>query len=171
MIRAITCADLVTSGEQPRDADRVFVRLGAAVGEEESVDIARRDLRQFCAQPRANVGGHKRVCIRQRLGLLLDRIDHAFIAVTDVHAHQLAVEIDEALAVRRIEIDAFRARDRNRIDSGLHGPFKERVLATEFDDLFARQLFSCGAHRPRMLFQIASVDKRQLEAMLCVVFT
>src|SRR6185369_17967093 len=63
-------------------------------------------------------------------------------------AHQLAVEVDEAFAFRRPKIDALGARDWNRIDSRLHGPFKESVFATEFDDLFARQVFSCGAHRP-----------------------
>jgi hypothetical protein len=122
-------------------------RFGATVGEEERVDIARRDLRQLRTQARAHFGRHERVCVRERLRLVLDRVDDTLVAVTDVDAHQLAVEIDEALAFRRPEVDAFGTRDRNRIDSRLYGPFKQRVFAAEFDDLLARQVFSCGAHR------------------------
>src|SRR5262245_3971602 len=79
---------------------------------------------------------------------MFDGIDYPFVAMTDVDAHQLTVEVDEALAFRRPEIDAFSSRNRNRIDSRLDRPFKKCVLATEFDDLLASQVFSCGAHRP-----------------------
>src|SRR5215213_11075211 len=42
VIATITRADLVTTGIKSRDTDRVFIRLSAAVGEEEHVYIARR---------------------------------------------------------------------------------------------------------------------------------
>ena len=53
VIRAVAREDLVASGGQPRELDRVFVRLGAAVGEEEDVDVAGRDLGESFAPSRA----------------------------------------------------------------------------------------------------------------------
>jgi hypothetical protein len=58
--------------------------------------------------------------------------------MTDVDAHQLAVEVDETLPFRRVKIDAFRMRNRNRIDSSLRGPFKQCMTAAEFNNLLAR---------------------------------
>jgi hypothetical protein len=69
--------------------------------------------------------------------------------VADVDAHQLAIKVDEAFAFRCPEINALRARHRNRIDSGLRGPFKERVAATEIDDFFAVHGFSRNSHKCR----------------------
>ena len=116
VIRAISREDLVPPGERARDLDRVLVRVGAAVGEEEHVDVARREARQLRAQLCARLGRHERARVRQHRRLLGDRARHALVAVADVHAHQLAVEVDVALAFRRPEVDAFRARHRDRID-------------------------------------------------------
>jgi hypothetical protein len=69
--------------------------------------------------------------------LIFDRLDHTLVAVPDVDAHELAVEVDEAFAFGRPEIDALCARDGNRIDSSLGGPFEESIAATELDDLLA----------------------------------
>src|ERR1017187_7800639 len=60
------------------------------------------------------------------------------VAMSDVHRHQLAVEIDEALPFRRPEIDALCPSHRNRIDLGLCRPLKQCVLPGEIDDLSAR---------------------------------
>ena len=95
---------------------------------EENTSSHRADLRELLPQPGAHLGGHERVGIRQRRGLILDRLDDARIAVADVDAHQLAVEVDEALALGRPEIDAVRLRDRDRIDMRLRRPLIERVL-------------------------------------------
>ena len=87
---------------------------------------------QICASfwpsLRAHFGRHERVGVGERRRLILDRLDDARIAVADVDAHQLAVEVDEALAFRRPEVDALRLRDRNRIDVRLRRPLVERVL-------------------------------------------
>src|SRR5262249_36319048 len=131
-------ADLVPAGIEPRDANRVFVRLGAAVREEEGVDIAWRQLGKFRTETPAHLGRHKRIRIRQLVGLVLDRLDHAFIAVTNVDAHQLAVEVDKTFTLRRPKINPLGARNWNRIDSSLCGPFKQRMPATEFNNLLAR---------------------------------
>src|SRR5262249_60097047 len=78
--------------------------------------------------------------VRQHRCLFLDRTYHALVAVADVDAHQLAVEIDEPLAFRRPEVDAFRARHRNWIDLRLGRPLEQGVLPTERDDLVAGHL-------------------------------
>ena len=129
VIRAIAREDLVAAGVPARDLDRVLVRLGAAVGEEEAVDVAGRDLGELGAQPRARLGGHERIGVGEHRRLFLDRANDALVAVADVDAHQLAVEVDEALAFGRPEVDALRARDGNRIDLRLRGPLEDRVLA------------------------------------------
>ena len=127
VIRAVAREDLVPPGEQPRDADGVLVGFGAAVGEEEDVDVAGRDLGQLLAQPRPGLGGHERIGVGERLGLLLDRLDDAGIAVAGIDAHQLAVEVDEALALGRPEVHALGARHRNRIHGGLRRPLVQGV--------------------------------------------
>jgi hypothetical protein len=78
--------------------------------------------------------------------------------VTDIHAHELAVEIDEAFAFGRPKIDALRARDGNRIDRSLGGPFKQSVAATEFDDLLALNSLSSGCHNAAMLTKSVVID-------------
>jgi len=73
--------------------------------------------------------------------------------VPDVDAHELAVEIDEAFAFGRPKINTLRARDGNRIDSSLGGPFEESVATTELDDLLACHCFGSGCHNVGMLGQ------------------
>ena len=112
----------------------------AAVGEEEHVDVARRDLGEFRAETGARFRRHERVRVRQHLGLLLDGADDALVAMADVDAHQLAVEVDEPLAFRGPEVDAFGPRHRNRVDLRLRRPLEERVLPAERDDFVAGHL-------------------------------
>ena len=84
MIRAVERDDLVTAGEPARDLDGVLVRLGAAVGEEERVDVAWCDRGELGAQLRARLGGHERIGVGERRRLLLDGADHALVAMADV---------------------------------------------------------------------------------------
>ena len=139
VVRAVERQHLVAAGVLARDLDRVLVGLGAAVGEEEDVDVARTDLGELAAEPRARLGGHERIGVGERLGLLRDGADDALVAVADVDAHQLAVEVEEPLAFRRPEPAALRAGHRNRIDRALRRPLEERVLLREIDDGLAAQ--------------------------------
>ena len=129
MVRAIARQDLLAAGRLARQLDGVLVGLGAAVGEEEDVDVAGRDLGQLLAQPGARLGGHERIGVGQLLGLRLDGVDDALVAVADVDAHQLRVEVEVALAVGRVEVDAFGALDRDGVDRALRRPLVQRVLA------------------------------------------
>src|SRR5687768_4316146 len=101
MVRAISRPNLVTPAIHSRNADGVLVRLGAAVGEEEGIDVTGCDLAELHGQARAYFRGHERISIGKDCGLFLDRSDHTLVAVPDVDAHQLAIEVDEALVVRR----------------------------------------------------------------------
>ena len=124
VVRTVAREDLVPAGVSARDLDRVLVGVSAAVGEEEHVDVARRELGELGAQPPAHLGRHERVRVRHGRGLLLDRRDDAVVAVSGVDAHQLAVEVEIALAVGSPEVDALRARHRDGIDRPLGRPLE-----------------------------------------------
>src|SRR5258708_39835649 len=72
VIRPVPRGNFVTAGEEPRDADRFLVRLGAAVGEKESVDVTGCELGELYTQSSTHLSGHKRVGISECRGLLLD---------------------------------------------------------------------------------------------------
>ena len=135
VIRAIADHDLLPSGDHLRDADRVLVRLGAAEGEEEAVEITGREVGQHLAEARAHGRRHSGTGVRELLGLRLDRLDDALVTVADVHAHELRVHVDVALAVGIPEVDAFAAHHRDRIDAPLRRPGKNRVAFGEGDNL------------------------------------
>ena len=118
VIGAVAREDLLPAGE-PARAILIAFSLASAppLVKKKHVDVARRDLGQLRAQPRARLGRHERVGVGQHRRLVLDGLDHARVAVADVHAHQLAVEVEEALALGRPEVHALRAGDRNRIDA------------------------------------------------------
>src|SRR5581483_6614704 len=133
------------AGEEACDLDGVLVGFRPAVGEEKRVNIARRDLGQLGAQPRAWLGCHERVGIGQHARLLGNSVDHALVTVADVHAHQLAVEINEALPFRRPEVNALGAGDRYRIHFRLRRPFEQRVLLGEINNFLAAHRRYCGS--------------------------
>ena len=88
MVRAVTGHDLLPPGDHARDPDGVLVGLGAAEREEEAIEIARCELGEHAAEPRAHGTGHPGAGIDQLVGLALDRFDDALVAVADVHAHE-----------------------------------------------------------------------------------
>src|SRR4029450_13999530 len=101
---------------------------------EEDVDVAWREFRQFRAKTSADVSRHERIRVRQRRSLLLNRAHDPLVAVTGVHTHQLAVEIEITLAIGSPEVDALGPRHRDRIDRTLRRPFEHRVSAAEIND-------------------------------------
>src|SRR5262249_40943118 len=101
MIGPVARRDFVTACKKPRYADCILIGFGAAVSEEEGVDVSGRYLCQLGTQSRPDFSGHERISIGERGGLLLNGADHSLISVPDVDAHQLTVEIDEPLSFRR----------------------------------------------------------------------
>ena len=96
VIRAVASEDLVAAGVLASDLDRVLDRLGAAEREEDLVEIAGQQPGQLLAETRSNLGDERRLDELQPGGLLDDGVDDPLVAVTDVHRHQLAVEIENA---------------------------------------------------------------------------
>ena len=119
VVRAIPGQDFRPARDRPRDLDRVLVGVRAAECEEDLVDVTRQQLGQLLAQTGAGLRGHEGADVGQPVGLGLDRVDDPAIAVAGVHAHELAVEVDEAAAVHGLEAHAFGARDRHRLDARL----------------------------------------------------
>ena len=114
VVAAVAREDLLAAGHELGDLHRVLVRLGAAEREEHLVHVARHEARELLPQDRAALERHERRDVGQLRGLLRDRVGHAPVAVTDVHAHQLGVEVEVALAVGVPEVDALGALDRDR---------------------------------------------------------
>ena len=119
---------------------------------------------QLLAQPGARLGGHERIGVGQLLGLLLDRVDHAPIAVADVDAHQLRVEVEEALAVGRVEVDALRLIDGDR-DRPPTGPTTRKACTCAKARRSPRRSSSRAQQsvsmQRRLLYSPPSVDARQ----------
>ncbi len=151
VVRPVARHDLVPSRDHAGDLDRVLVRLGAAERVEGLLDVAGEQLGHLLPEQRPLLVRHERRDVREALGLPMHRVGHAPVAVADVHAHQLAVEVDEALAVDAPEVDALRAIDRDRRRLGLRLPVVQRVALREFDDLLGRQL----AHPPHPFIPLA----------------
>ena len=149
MIRAIACGDLVSSCVEARDAEGVLDRLSAAVREEEGVDVAGADLGELRAESGAGLRCHKWVRVGQRGRLIGDRLQHALITVTNVGAHQLAIEVEELLLFGGPEPGALCASNWNRVRCSLSRPLGHGVALGEGDHLWPAQWGSLGcAHRP-----------------------
>ncbi len=137
VVGAIAGEDLVPAGVVAGELDRVLDRLGAAEGEEDLVEVAGQDLGQLRAEPPADLGreaGHDVLELRRLLG---DRVDDPPVAVADVHRHQLAVEVEDPLALGRVEVDALGVIDGDRVELALDGPREEGVGPVLGDDLLA----------------------------------
>src|ERR671919_1031326 len=109
MIGAIPRTDLMTSAVESCDANSILIGFGAAVGEEERIDIAGRQFSKLCTQASAHFGGHERVGVGERRSLVLNGANHSLVAMTDVDAHELTVEVNEAFTFGRPEVNSFRA--------------------------------------------------------------
>ena len=119
VVAAVGGEHLVPAGVQPGHPDRVLVRLGAAVGEEHLVQVARRQLGDQPGRLAALVVGERRRDGAQRRRLLLDRGDQPRVLVADVDVHQLRGEVEVPVAGVVPEVAALRRR---RSASGRSAP-------------------------------------------------
>jgi len=120
--------------------------ISGSFREEEGVQVARRQLRQHLAQPSADLRRELRCGEGEPIGLLGNGVGHPAVAMADVDAHQLRVEVDVALAVRVPEVDPLRPIDDDGIDLGLGRPREEGVVPVEPQDLFGRQPVGGDGH-------------------------
>src|SRR5215813_9745910 len=161
VVRAITRHDLVPTREEAGNLDRVLVGFGSAVRKKEGVDIARSDFCKLRSQASAWLGCHEGISVSEYGSLLIDCLNDPFVAVSDVHTHQLGVEIDEALPFRRPKINALGPRHGDGINLGLRRPLEERVLLGEINDFLSghsRQSSSSGSHVRPQSDQFSFVD-------------
>ena len=99
VVAAVGRQHLVAAGVQPRHAYGVLVGVGAAVGEEDVVEVAggvARDQPGGLGAGAVGDGGRDRAEVR---GLLLDRRDDARVLVAEVGEDQLGAEVEVALVV------------------------------------------------------------------------
>ncbi len=143
VIGAVPGEDLVSAGVLTRDLDRVLDGLRPAECEEDLVEVSGQERRQLLTEARANLGDECRLHELQLGGLLGDRLHDPLVAVSDVHRHELAVEVEDAPAFRRVQPDSFRVIDGDGIDCTLHRPREERVLLRQPRDLFAGHAALC----------------------------
>ena len=108
---------------------RVLDRLGATEGEEDLVHVAGQDLGELGPEPRPDLGRERRLDELELRRLGGDGVDDPPVAMSDVDRHQLAVEVQDAVALGRVEIHALGMIDRDRIEGALDRPGEERVLA------------------------------------------
>ena len=128
VVGPIAGEDLVPAGRVARELDGVLDRLGATEREEDLVHVARQDLGQLRPEPCPDLRGERRLDVLELRRLRRDRVDDAAVAMADVDRHQLAVEVEDPLALWGVQVDALGAIDRDR-DRRRPGPTTRRTCA------------------------------------------
>ncbi len=131
VVRAVAGEDLGAAGAQPGHPHGVLVGVGAAVGEEDPVQVAGSVLADQAGGLGTLVVGVLGGDGGQGAGLGDDRLDHVGVLVADVGVHQLGGEVQQAVAGAVPDVGALGAGDDHRGDLGLGGPGVEDVPAVE----------------------------------------
>src|SRR5215207_3030805 len=140
MIRAIPRQDFMSSRVEASNFNRVLVRFRPTEREKGFFQIARGDLRQFLSEQSPWFGRHAGTGKRQFRSLILDRLDHFWMLVSDIGVDQLGCEIEIALSIRIPEVNSLRLYHRNRIHLPLIGPGIKRIFLVEIDNFFGCEL-------------------------------
>ena len=149
VVAPVAGQDLRPAGVVTGELDRVLDRLGPAQGQEDLVEVARQDLGQLGPETRPWLGGEGRLDVLELGRLGGDRVDHPPVAVADVDAHQLAVEVDDPATLGGVQVDPLGVVDRDRVDRALDRPREEGVLARQPDDLLGGHRAGGGGGRHR----------------------
>ena len=129
MVAAVHREHLALAGEDARHPDGVLDRVGAAVGEEDLVQIPWGNLCDAAAELAANIVGEGRCDRREATSLLLDSRNEVRMLVAQVEVDQLTREVEVGVALVVPERGAFAPRDRQWIDQRLRAPRVEHVAA------------------------------------------
>ena len=122
MITTVGREDLLATSVQTRESNGVFVRLGAAVGEEHLGRAVKGVVEDEFGRPVAlgiAVLGRDR---GQQLGLFGNRGDDFGVLMTDVHVHQLRGEVEVGVAILVGDVNALRVANHEWVDRSLCGP-------------------------------------------------
>ena len=128
VVAAVPTQDLVPTRVEARHLDGILVGLGAAQREIEGVDVAWNQARQLAGETRAHLGGRVWKGIDQAIGRLLHGRHDLGMAVPDIDAHELGVEVQNPPTIGLVEVDPFRTLDGHGSDRIPSGPGEERVL-------------------------------------------
>ncbi len=132
-----------------RELERRFVRLGAGVAEEHALRERRID--QFFRQPQRRLVGHPVGDVPDGLRLIVQRLDHRRVAVTERGDRDAAGEVDvhAALLVPHARSDAAHGDERRRRVTRHHELVEHRARHRQRSVLFRRRLRFCGDSRGR----------------------
>ena len=114
VIRAVRREHFVASRDQACHSDRVLVRVGPTVGEEdllEAIRCVRHDALRGTTARQVRSGRRDG---RQHIGLCRDRRRDRRMLVSDVHIHELAREVEVSLTRLVPELGAGAAREHER---------------------------------------------------------
>ncbi len=156
----------MSAGVLPHHFDRVFVGFGTSDGEEEGVDVTGHQLGELGAELGSRLGGRAGKNVRQLVDLGLHGRPHLGVAVTDEHTHQLAVEVEPALAVRPVHVHALGALDGHGIDRAARRPGVEGVPLAQVDHLLGVHeslLYTLAAHAVQGCGAQSSVETRRAQ--------
>ena len=121
--RAIAAQHLRASGDHTRHLDRVFVGLGSAGREEDArAFVPGRKFRELFCQIRTHVERELRRGVGQSFGLFADRGRNRVVTVSEVHRNQPGRQVEVAIVVGIVEVDALAARHRRSVQAGLFRP-------------------------------------------------
>ncbi len=144
VVRAVGGEHLRAARVQTGHADGVLDGLGAAVGEEDLVQVARGALGDEACGLGADVHGEGGREGGELPGLLLDRGDDPGVLVADVGIDEAAGEVEVAVPVVVPEVRTLGAGDGERVDQALGGPGVEHVGAVGGLDGGAGLRIGCG---------------------------
>src|SRR5215210_6892968 len=89
------------AGEMPRNLDRIFHRLGAAIEQDRSLRVITRchPIQTFSQHHVRFIGGHWKADVGVALELLPNRADHGCMPVAGVHHPDSTAKIDQPVSV------------------------------------------------------------------------
>ena len=135
VVTAVGREHLDTAGVQTGHPDRVLVRVGTAVGEEDLVQAGGSVLADPMSGPRARLDGGRGRHGAQLCGLFLNSLDDVWVLMADICEHQLGTEVDVLVAVAVPHQRALRSGHDHRRDPRLGRPRVKDMGAVELVDL------------------------------------
>ena len=107
--------DVLALGMKLSEKNGSLVGLGAAVGKKRLLQFSRRHGGELFCEADVRFGGVERGNVLEPSGLLLDRAGDFVVAVPDADSDDAAEEIEILLAVKIVNVTAFRVVDDQRL--------------------------------------------------------
>ena len=128
VVAAVSRQDLGLAGGKTSHADGVLDGVGATVGEEHVGELVLRLIHDLLSQFTAHIIRERGVLVGDTAGLVLNCLYQLRVRVTQVGAHELAAQIQVAVALVIVNPRAFGIAKRLRVDLFLRRPAVEYVV-------------------------------------------